>query len=248
MTMNFSIFTYIDRYNIFLDIWINYYTTFIATCDIVILYRNSTNFNLRLYLDSNGYANVTIIEIPTSSDQYVDVSIFNDIQIDLLKKYDRIMFSDIDELIYHKNLIKLIDTFETPYLTTIGFEIVHNYLIEPKLDHNLEILSQRKYGMFSEWYDKPLILKEPLDWSPGKHSNNMTNYKIPGLYLIHLNKIDFNMLCENNNQTANLYSDGYAHNRINSLNDIKQYFDVHLMPNLVSIPSDITLQINAIKP
>jgi hypothetical protein len=55
------------------------------------------------------------------------------------------------------------------------------------------------------------------------------------------------MLYKNNNQTATLYTDGYAHNRINTLNGLKQYFDIHLMPNLINIPTDIALQLNTIK-
>lgn len=247
MDRSISIFTYIDRYNIFLDIWLNYYTTFISNKHITILFRNSTNFNLRAYLDTNGFTEVSIIEIPISHKQYVSASIFIDIQEKLLKSYNIVMFSDIDEIIYHKNLIDVINTFETPYVTTIGFEIIHNYISEATLDPDLELISQRKFGMFSSWYDKPLILKERVTWQDGKHSNGINDYKIPGLYLIHLNKLDFNMLYKNNNQTATLYTDGYAHNRINTLNGLKQYFDIHLMPNLINIPTDIALQLNTIK-
>ena len=96
-------FTYLDRYNIFLDIWMNYYTSFISPKDIVIMYRNSSGFNLEEYLQVRGWGDVRVTVVPTSTDQMVNAAYFLEVQTDLLKNSDVVLYSDIDEIIFHKD-------------------------------------------------------------------------------------------------------------------------------------------------
>lgn len=248
MKRHIKVFTYIDRYNIFLDIWMNYYTSFITPTDIVIMYRNSSGFNLQQYLDVRGWSGVEVIEVPTSSNQMVNANLFSEVQINLLRNSDVVLYSDIDEIIFHKDLLKLLDTFTAPYLTTIGFEIVQNLIKEDVLDTSTNILKQRKYGKFSKWYDKSVVLREAVHWEDGKHSNNTAKNTLEGLYLVHLNKVDIDLLQETNTQTSYYYSTGVFHNLIKDKSDIIMKYELDRYDQLVPIPEDILmyLELNAV--
>lgn len=248
MKRHIKAFTYVDRYNIFLDIWMNYYTSFILPKDILIMYRNSSGFDLQKYLAVRGWKSVEVVEVPTSSDQMVSAALFIETQKYLLDNSDIVLYSDIDEIIFHKDLIGILNTFTDPFLTTTGFEIVQNIDKEDALSTYDEIVGQRRYGKFSEWYDKSVVLRSAVYWEDGKHSKNSTKNALDGLYLVHLNKIDINILQQTNKQTAQYYTTGVPHNRVSDIQELIQHYELDRLEQLQQIPEDISiyLKLNAI--
>jgi hypothetical protein len=256
------IFTLVDRDSPFLRIWVKYYSELLGQENIVIVYENVTGFDIYEWLENNGFNNITVIENSHKNGKYTRGNhLFNDIQQQLFETNDVVVYADIDEIIFHPDLSNILETFETPYLTTTGFEIIHNcnfntyregesFMFEPKkrteqhIVINAPLFDQRKYGMFSHFYDKPLILREPLHWdSGGKHNKGTTALKIDNLLLVHLNKMDFDLLNNLNKQNKKLFEDVLPHNALED-EDLLMHFKTHFLPNLIAIPDVIKDNLN----
>lgn len=234
---NIKIFTYADRYNFFLDIWLKHYTQFTQLSNITILYIDKSRFNLEKYLENKGLGEINVERV-----NQVDVWVFNLKQKELLKNADVVIYADIDEIIFHENLFEITNTFSTPHITTDGFEIIHDFRIEKDFDVNEKILKQRSFGIHSnKYYDKPLIIKEYVNWgTAGKHSGYTPKYKIDGLYLIHLNRFDFNTLLNLNNENKIIDNNPrYWHHLICDETELKKYYEKYFFKNLVEIPNII---------
>jgi hypothetical protein len=197
-------FTYLDRkYSIFLEIWISYYSK-IENNKLVILYRNEIPEVPEEYSDIVILIDITN-KINNCNSYIIDISIFNEFQVKFLKENDIVIYSDVDELIMHPNLNYLLQTFNSDFLVTHGVEIVQNLNLETDFNIKNTILSQRKYMVYSDWYDKPLILKNAHSWQDGKH--NYTDIPpYPGLFLIHLGKICCDIYIKGWEETHKMYS------------------------------------------
>lgn len=184
-----------------LDIWIKHYSKIFPTENIYILWKNNKDFDLFSYVSEN----INVIEINTEQGKHIPESYFNYFQKEFLKISKVVVFADVDELICHSNLPELLQNFEADYLTTTGFEIVQNLEIEDIFNPNIPILQQRNFGTFSNWYDKPIIIRKELFWHPGKHNQDTQKNFVEGLYLVHLGRIDFEMMIKLNIQNQELY-------------------------------------------
>lgn len=194
-------FTYVDRkQSPFLDIWISYYSK-IKNNKLVILYRNEIPKIPNKFIELVELINITN-KIKNNDSYLVDISIFNEFQKIFLKENNVVMYSDVDEIIMHDDLNDLLQTFNSDFLVTTGVEIVQNVKLEPKIDLNRKILSQRNYMVYSKWYNKPLILRNPYNWTNGKHIN-ATPY--PNLFLIHLGKICLDIYTNGWEETYSMY-------------------------------------------
>jgi hypothetical protein len=172
----------------------------------------------------------------------IDISIFNQFQIKFLEENDIVMYSDVDEFIIHNDLSNLLQTFTPNFLVTTGIEIVQNIPFESNFNINNTILSQRKYMVYSHWYNKPLILKNAQIWQDGKHNyTDMPPY--PGLFLIHLGKICCDNYIKGWEETHKMYSKYRYKNITDFYKDyVLNWNDVnHPSQPMVEIPDTIKL-------
>ena len=238
MKRKVTVFTYVDRYSYFLDKWLEYYTQIFEPNELLIVYSNITSFNIYDYLKSKDLHEVSVLNVIPDTDSFIQKNkTFNDVQKLLLKTNDVVVYSDVDELIFHPYLRDLIDNFMTDYMTTTGFEIIHSEN-EPPLDFKQSILSQREFGIYSDWYDKPLIVKKELHWEEGKHNKNTAPITYNNLYLVHLNKIDIKLLSELNLQNQTLFKNVLPHNASIG-EDLNKVFSEHFYKQLEPIPEVI---------
>ena len=238
MNRKITVFTYIDRYSFFLDKWIEYYTNIFKQEELLIVYSNVTSFDIYSYLKSKACTKISVIEVNSTTDSFIQRNeTFNEMQRLLLKTNDVVVYSDVDELIFHPYLRELIDNFMTPYMTTKGFEIIHSET-EAIFNPSQPILSQREYGIYSEWYNKPLIVREELYWEEGKHNKNTQPLFYNNLILIHINKIDINLLSELNLQNKTIYKDVLPHNATIGEN-LNEVFKINFYDKLEPIPKVI---------
>lgn len=237
-----KIFTNFHKYNLFLDVWLDYYTKIVDQDDITILHLKITDFDLVGYLKEEGYSGISV------EDREIGCKLHKK-QWELFDNCDVVVYSDLDEIIYHRDLLNILNDFESPYLTTTGFEIIHNFGEELPIDMSKKIMDQRSWGIFSQYYNKSLILKDRFEWGRGNHTlydkdthKPMVNEVADGLYLVHLNRFDFSSLLNLNRENTKfgIYSK-YWHQVITDEEKLKKYFVDNFFPKLVRIPDDIKL-------
>jgi hypothetical protein len=238
-----SIFTYIDRETEFLDLWITYYKKMIPNIHIYILHRSTSLFNLQEYISNKNYEYIYEQRIETTANKYVvDTHIFSSFHIELLSKYDIVLYADVDEFIAHENLPELIYTEFDTCMVTQGVEIIQDNNKESAFNFNTNILSQRNHMIYSHWYDKPVITNSAVNWVDGKHNHSVYHNQIDGLYLIHLGKICIDLFNINWQTTINMYP---QHQIVS--NDFTNYYIEQFSNNIIEIPDNIKSLIKLIK-
>tara|TARA_R100001163_G_C5068290_1_gene208342 strand:- start:10113 stop:10988 length:876 start_codon:yes stop_codon:yes gene_type:complete len=143
-------------------------------------------------------------------------SIINKIQHKLLQEgVDVVIFLDRDELLWHDSgdLRKVLDTFSEPIIRPRGIEVIQSG-DEEDFDLNKPIAEQRSWFRWFPSKSKACITRIPVDWIIGRHGTKCgrwphadTHYhpelqnhpesdvtEYPGLYLVHFDKMDMNML------------------------------------------------------
>lgn len=230
-------FTCVDRkHSAFLDIWISHYSK-IKNNKLVILYRNEIPKIPNEFIELVEL--ISINDKIKNYDSYLfDISVFNEFQKIFLKENDVVVYSDIDELIMHEDLDNLLQTFNSDFLVTTGVEIVQNVKLEPKVDLSRKILSQRNYMVYSKWYNKPLILSNPYDWTNGKHTN-ATPY--PNLFLIHLGKVCLDIYEKGWKETYSMYPKYKYKNVTDFHSDYLSHWNdkSHLTQPMIIIPDNL---------
>jgi len=241
-----KIFTFIDRpKSPFLPLWVDYYTKNI-NADLCILQKNvhlgklNVNSNIEVINVDHFFDDVT-------KNQYVPpVIFFNTYQKQFLQTHDVVIYCDVDEFIIHNNLDDIIRSNFNPCLVTTGIEIVEKYPTDSKFNFTEQINKQRSYMVRSKWYDKPLIVNNPINWLDGKHNHNVFNTYVDGLYLIHLGRICMKTCVRLWKETQEMYP------KTEFVKNFEQwYIDNFTNPNhleqpMVEIPNNINEFLNKI--
>ena len=86
----------------------------------------------------------------------------------------------------------------------MGFEVVHYPEEEPELRFDRPLLAQRKHWHASPMYSKPLIAREPVQWTLGFHeaTSHPDIQPDPGLLLVHLHRADYSHCVARHRATA----------------------------------------------
>lgn len=183
--MSKAVFTIVRDERYFLPVWMRHYLKYFAPKDIYVM-DNGTVDGSTQNIDCN------VIDTPHEYAFDVNwlVATVEDMQRELLKKYDIVLFAEADEIVYPES-----ESFEQPLaggpcVCCSGYTVLHDPK-EPALNWNKPILRQRKYWVPDSLEDKPLLSRVPLSWCFGFHHCE-TPYPVdPGLYLIHLSRVDF---------------------------------------------------------
>ena len=194
-----AIFTMARNENIFLPIWLRYYSNFFAPEDIFILDHLTDNGST-----DNLNCNVVRLDYELAYDEHWRVETFQNKVQELLQEYQCVICTDTDELLFTEQmpLNELIDNFlstDQQYLTCTGYEIMQNEKIEMPFDTNLGLMEQRSFWFRNGGMDKSLITKLPLAWSYGFHDicapDAVKNYSYD-LILLHLHRFDWRLMLQ----------------------------------------------------
>jgi hypothetical protein len=180
---------------VFLPIWLRYYSRFFAPDDIYVLDNNSTDEAI----GAGGF-----VRIPAergSVDHIWMVEQLQGLQHELLRRYDVVLVTDVDEIIAPDpakgTLGEYLEQFDEEWVNCLGYELLHMKDIEPPLRLDEPILSQRGYWFFNGGYDKAAVATTPMDWRPGFHGRSDFQYNLePDLRLIHLHRVDYDICLE----------------------------------------------------
>ena len=214
-----KVITLIDRFNWFSDTWIKYHLNYFHKSDLVFLYeeRYISTQSLITYLKSKNFESNEInirslgININDQNERMeINKNTINNLVKELMVDNDVVIFLDIDELLYHDNLMELLNTFPSSYLVTNPIDVMQ-YHSESKYDFSKPLYPQRMYhqtGHIQNWYKKPCIIREVFEFGAGRHTlegiDKLVNPST-GLYLIHLSKIDYDFCEELNKQNRDMY-------------------------------------------
>ncbi len=209
--------------NYLMNIAVKYWLRTFNSNELIFLVNNITHFDMvqslkesynidakRVYnLEEASTTDGCLVWDYTSCKNYseflnLDRDMINNLQESLLNNgTDVVVFLDRDEMLYHKDLRKLLNEFSEPVIRPRGIEIIQTGT-EGGLDETKPIHEQRSYVRYYSSKSKPCITKQPIKWQTGRHLTMCGTYphgdiagpraEYPGLYLIHIDKIDIDLL------------------------------------------------------
>jgi len=245
-----AIFTMVRDEKVFLPIWLKYYSKYFNGKDIYII-DHETKDNSIEECKKHYKFNLKKVNNPFLFPRKFRQETIRNMQEELLKSYQYVLFTDIDEIIIpnlekFKDLKDYLTKFKKDCVRCNGFELIHIKNKELEIDLNKSILSQRNFWYQNILYSKPLLSNKLLNWCAGFHNEgpNDSNTIDKELYLLHLHKMDLNLALEKHiriakmkrNESKNDYEGG-PHNKIDNKNELEQWFykEKH-MKNVVKIP------------
>ena len=225
-----AVFTMVHNEKRMLPIWLNYYSKHFGPDDIYVLDHDS---------DDGSTAGSGFKRIPVSSDEFDNVWQLRQVeqqQRKLLETYDTVLFTDVDEIVVpHPSLGDLTDymnTFEEPFVTCMGYEIIHLPDREDPFDFDRKVLDQRHYWFENPAYSKAVLVTEPASWEPGFHRRADGHFNVdPDLYMVHLHRLDYDLCLERHvNWSSRRWSkrrleEGWgSHNGITETEEFRQWY------------------------
>ncbi len=146
-----SIVTMVHNEPVFLPIWLSYYSRFFEPGDLYVLDNDSTDGST----SGNGFMRIPVSN--ASVDHTWMVRTIEELQRELLERYDVVVVTDVDEIIApvpeHGTLGDYLDGFDEEWVNCLGYELIHMRDREPALDLERPILDQRRYWFFMCAYD-----------------------------------------------------------------------------------------------
>jgi len=236
-----KVITYIDRFNILSDTFINYYLNFFNSDEFYFLILDS-EFNLiRDYLLSKNFSEKNFESV--KNEYYGTVKNILHLQNEILDRFLNqgfiVVYVDIDEIIYHHDLKNYILTNIKDYITPSGIFLIPNQH-EGHLISNHKILDQRGYCIFDNiWTSKTCILNKKYVWSGGRHNKN-TNKIYEDIFLIDIGKSCPKLMLENNKITNKIYKNVTFRYSTENESDIKKMISEFVLMSLKPLPNYIT--------
>jgi hypothetical protein len=204
-----AIFVMVKNENVFLPIWLKYYSRYIDGNDIYVFDHLTTDGSVQKCL-KNFTFNVIRLDYPFSFDHIWFKFVSVTVQKKLFDHYEYVIFTDIDEIILpdinkYSGLDDYIQKLDKNYVRCIGYELIHLPDKETPYNAAKSVLSQRRFMYQTGWYNKTLISNQPLNWDIGFHEvlDLESNYD-NDLLLIHLHKLDFDLCWKTSFERARL--------------------------------------------
>jgi hypothetical protein len=259
--------------NYLMRIAVNYWLRTFNASEIIFLVNNVSNFDMvkdikdtfnidakRVYtLEEAATTDGCLVWDYLSCNDYnlyheLDRDIVNDLQKKLLDSgTDVVIFLDRDEILYHKELRNVLDTFQEPIIRPRGIEIIQTG-DEPSLDETKPLNTQRANIRYYPSKSKPCIARQHYKWQTGRHLTICGTYphgddagtqaEYPGLYLIHIDKIDIDLLYQLRLESSGLFvNNGYAVGVIDQHKYTEWFTEAH-RNNELYLGADLLKEIN----
>lgn len=144
---------------------------------------------------STARLQVERIRIPRSAhDNRRRADFVQDFTRALLRYYDAVLFTDVDELVLpdpaeYASLSEYASAHLQPVTTAFGMNLVHRLHVEGRFDPTQPLGSQRGYAFPAASMCKPVLVREPIAWTRGFHTWNGP-VSFGRLFLFHLAYFD----------------------------------------------------------
>lgn len=176
----------------YLPLWLRHYGRQVGLENCYVVDHGSDDGSTAAIAPAN------LVRIPRSPYDPHKQSAFNsDFCSSLLHWYDRIIYSDVDELVMPDPRVTptLVDYCmrDLPdIVNAIGLNSLHIAEHEADIDLTRPISEQRPYVFINSSMCKPLLTRRPVLWSPGSHSADAPVF-FDHLYLFHLRWFDLGL-------------------------------------------------------
>lgn len=185
-----AVITIVRNENVFLPIWLRYYSQFFKAEDTYVLDHQCTDGST----DDGDFIRIPVSRTVFGTGWQRDL--VQRYQHELIDRYDVVLYTDVDEIVApdprYCDLGGYIDRFDQDFATCQGYEILHMKEDEPPFDHTMPVLTQRSTWYPNPLYSKSLLASVPMLWHGGFHERFDRQQKIdPNLYLIHLHRMDY---------------------------------------------------------
>lgn len=198
-----AVFTIARNEPAFLPVWLRYYGAHFDASDVYVLDNDSTD---RSADGLEGSCNLLTVHRDESAEGGASVLVWLEGVVEsffsfLLRSYDAVLFTDVDEFIvpdperYAGGLREYVESFPGPAATCSGYNVVHQPDEgEGPLRFDEPILRQRGFWHHSpHWYSKRVLGRIPLSWNIGFHDeyNAPEVEPDPELFLLHMHRVDY---------------------------------------------------------
>jgi hypothetical protein len=156
-----AIFVMVKNEDVFLPIWLKYYSRHIDDNDIYVFDHLSTDGSVQKCLNNFKF-NAIRLDYPFSFDHIWFKFVAVTVQKKLLDHYEYVIFTDVDEIILpdinkYKGLDDYIQKLDKNYARCIGYELIHLPDKEAPYNTSKTVLSQRRFWYYTQWYIKSAI-------------------------------------------------------------------------------------------
>ena len=165
--------------------------------------------------------------------------IINRVQHRLLDSgVDVVIFLDRDEVLYHNNLMDVLQNFDEEVIRPRGIEVIQTGNEDP-LDVSKPIHEQRSYVRYFPSKSKACITRIPINCMVGRHGTldgrwphaddrhfevggNRDEY--PGLYLFHIDKVDMNLIYHLRMESQRIFKSNDRHTGVIDQEEFTEWF------------------------
>jgi hypothetical protein len=185
--MSAAVFTLVRDEHLMLPLWLSYYGRHFAPEDMYVLDHETSD-------GSTDGLPVTVRRVANGGLAFAHEWLrdtMQDMQRELLRRYDRVLATDVDELVFHPlGLGTYLNATERTADRCTGYHLWHRPG-EGNWNQNFPLFEQRRWWVRDATYDKPLLSSVPLKWQIGFHrSYNLELTPNPALALVHLHWFD----------------------------------------------------------
>ncbi len=143
-----------------------------------------------------GFVRIPVSHV--SVDHTWMVQTIQELQHELLHRYDMVLVTDVDEIVVPHpragTLGEYLDGFNEDWVNCLGYELLHMRDSEPPLALDRPILDQRGHWFYNDGYDKAALATVPMSWRPGFHGRKDFQFNLdPDLRLVHLHRMDYDI-------------------------------------------------------
>jgi hypothetical protein len=189
--MKLAAITFVYNEAVNLPIWIRYYGRIFGDKNLFVVDRESDDGS------TADLGEVNRINIPRDAfDDRKKADFMSSMQNALLNYYDAVVCGDCDELVVPNlasftDLADYVGKMDADYATCVGLNVLHILNVEPPLDLQKPVLSQRRFARFMTATCKTMLSRVPIRWLPGLHCLNRRPKIDPDLFMFHTKTMDY---------------------------------------------------------
>lgn len=192
--MKIAAITMVFNEAVFLPIWLQHYGAAVGAENLYVIDDGSTDLST-----SQADSYHCLKKRRAAFDEEDRAALVRSFHRELLKHYDVVLYTDVDELIVVDPKIGLtlrdyLSATDFEYRNAVGFNVVHHVGSEAAISFDQPLFKQRKYAEFDLKYCKPLIAKVPMEWGPGFHRlRQLPPQYDTNLLLFHMRAMDLDI-------------------------------------------------------
>ncbi len=186
--MTLAAVTMVYNEAVFLPIWLRHYASQVGVANCYVIDHGSDDGS------TTGLGDVNVIRLPRSPHDDVRRARFiSQFCAALLGYFAAVLHTDVDEIVAadparHATLAAYADACRLDVVSAVGLNVLH-LNDEAAYTPSHPVMSQRRGVMFSSALCKPVLIRRPVQWSPGFHSADAP-LAFDTLFLFHLRYFD----------------------------------------------------------